>query len=94
MSPSVGNSRPSSNFMVVVLPEPLGPSRPNTSPFLTSRREGVDGPDFFAAPEVAVNLRQIPNFNDRFRSIAVLAHGRFPTRRFSPRNKLDNHLQR
>ena len=32
ISPSVGNNKPRSNFIVVVLPEPLGPSSPKTSP--------------------------------------------------------------
>src|SRR5258708_32701599 len=37
MCPLVGYSRPRSNFTVVDLPEPFGPSRPNTSPCRTSK---------------------------------------------------------
>ena len=37
MRPRVGYSRPSSIFTVVDLPEPFGPSSPNTSPRLTSK---------------------------------------------------------
>src|SRR6266852_8135806 len=37
MCPLVGYSRPRSNFTVVDLPEPFGPSRPNTSPRRTSK---------------------------------------------------------
>ena len=37
ISPSVGNNRPSRSFIVVVLPEPFGPSSPNTSPLLTDK---------------------------------------------------------
>src|SRR3954468_23076357 len=35
--PFVGFRRPSSNLTVVDLPEPFGPSRPNTSPRRTSK---------------------------------------------------------
>src|SRR5690242_21684628 len=35
--PLVGYSRPSSSLTVVDLPEPFGPSRPNTSPRRTSK---------------------------------------------------------
>ena len=35
--PAVGSVRPSSISVVVVLPAPLGPSRPNTSPCRTVR---------------------------------------------------------
>src|SRR6185369_1906040 len=35
--PFVGFSKPSSNLTVVDLPEPFGPSRPNTSPGRTSK---------------------------------------------------------
>src|SRR6478736_6315845 len=37
MWPFVGKSRPSSILTVVDFPEPLGPSRPNTSPRFTSK---------------------------------------------------------
>ena len=37
MCPFVGLSRPSSNLTVVDLPEPFGPSNPNTSPRRTSK---------------------------------------------------------
>src|SRR5579862_9250615 len=37
MCPLVGYSNPSISFTVVDLPEPLGPSRPNTSPCRTSK---------------------------------------------------------
>src|SRR5262245_8045921 len=37
MCPLVGYNSPSSNFTVVDLPEPFGPSRPNTSPRRTSK---------------------------------------------------------
>src|SRR5690242_5710007 len=37
MWPWVGKSRPSSILTVVDLPEPLGPSKPNTSPRRTSK---------------------------------------------------------
>src|SRR6266704_6089838 len=37
MCPLVELSRPRSNFTVVDLPEPFGPSRPNTSPRRTSK---------------------------------------------------------
>src|SRR5919197_458268 len=36
-SPAVGNSRPESIFRVVVLPAPLGPRKPTTSPAATSK---------------------------------------------------------
>ena len=35
--PDVGRNRPSSSLSVVVFPEPLGPSRPKTSPRRISR---------------------------------------------------------
>src|SRR5262245_41190799 len=37
MCPLVGYNNPSSNFTVVDLPEPFGPSKPNTSPRRTSK---------------------------------------------------------
>src|SRR5438445_3727058 len=37
MCPLVGYNKPSSSFTVVDLPDPLGPSRPTTSPRLTSK---------------------------------------------------------
>src|SRR5450830_1884281 len=37
MCPRVGFSKPSSSLTVVDLPEPFGPSRPNTSPRRTSK---------------------------------------------------------
>src|SRR6476646_4755055 len=37
MCPFVGNNSPSSIFTVVDLPDPFGPSKPNTSPRFTSK---------------------------------------------------------
>src|SRR5208282_5939077 len=37
MRPLVGFNKPSSSFTVVDLPEPFGPSKPNTSPRRTSK---------------------------------------------------------
>ena len=50
--------------MVVVLPEPLGPSRPKISPRWILQVEGVEGGLLLAAPEVAVDLGQVAGLDD------------------------------
>ena len=40
-SPLVGNSSPRRSLIVVVLPEPFGPSRPKISPWRTSRSRAL-----------------------------------------------------
>src|SRR5438552_956180 len=59
-SPSVGKSRPSSSLMVVVLPEPLGPSSPKTSPLRISMfraRRAVFRSEGLLGVEEAVQVR-------------------------------------
>ena len=56
-------SKPNSSLIVVVLPDPFGPRRPNTSPRADIQVQGLKGPDFLTAPKIPVNLGKIPSFN-------------------------------
>ena len=48
--PEVGGSRVVSILIVVVLPAPLGPSRPKTSPFFHRQVQGIHGREFAEVP--------------------------------------------
>ena len=50
--------------MVVVLPEPLGPSRPKISPRWTVRLRALQGDLFLPAPEIAIDLGQLARFDN------------------------------
>src|SRR5579859_1105137 len=50
--PAVGRIKPSNMRIVVVLPEPLGPRNPNTSPRMTSRCKSLTATSF---PNALVN---------------------------------------
>ena len=65
-----GNSNPSSSLIVVVLPEPLGPSRPKISPRRISRSRAFKARTLLAAPEVAIDLREVARLDNYFRSHA------------------------
>src|SRR5579872_6286040 len=51
--PAVGRIKPSNIRIVVVLPEPLGPRKPKTSPCITSRCRSLTATSF---PNALVNL--------------------------------------
>jgi hypothetical protein len=56
--------RPSSSFIVVVLPEPLGPSRSEDLAAADLEIEGLERHLLAAAPEVAVDLGEIAGLDD------------------------------
>ena len=63
-SPLVGKSRPRSSLMVVVLPEPLGPEQAEDLAAADFQVERLEGPHFLAAPEIAINFRQVAGLDD------------------------------
>src|SRR5882724_8827675 len=64
-APPVALTKPSKTFIVVVLPAPFGPRKPNTSPGCRRQAEVFDG-DFFSLAGVlrAILDAQILEFND------------------------------
>ena len=64
--PAVGKIRPSRSLIVVLLPDPFGPSSPKTSPRGMDRLRSVQCADLIPAPEVLVHLCQILDLNGVF----------------------------
>ena len=57
---------PSSNLIVVLLPEPFGPEQTEYFALLDFEIERLEGADFLTTPEVPIHLAQVSRLDDDF----------------------------